>query len=71
MITKDKIMIIEFEAPHGSFTAPKLALYNEEVITEDEVREIIKSGVHSDKVIVVDKIQYDNVFARNKNLSEG
>lgn len=56
--TANNIMQIEYE----EYGIPMIALFDNSQINEDEVRHIIESGEHSDKVICVYKSQFQNVF---------
>lgn len=62
LFDKDNIMKIEFEDDIGGYSMDKVALYNKNKITEQQAKEIIVNGVWSDQLIILDKVQFENIF---------
>ena len=60
---KDNIFIIEYEFSIGSHIMEMVAMYNENVITEEEVVKLINNGNvdDDDRVVVMNRKQYDNL----------
>ena len=60
---KDNIFIIEYDINIGSHSMEMVAMYNENVITEEEVVKLINNGnVDNDnRVVVMNRKQYDNL----------
>ena len=64
MFNKDDVMRIDFSEKYGEIEIPMVALFNKNVILEEEAVKAIK--IHGDrsnnKVIIITKEQFDNVF---------
>jgi hypothetical protein len=60
---KDNIFIIEYDLSVGSHIMERVAMYNENVITEEEVVKLINNGNvdDDDRVVVMNRKQYDNL----------
>lgn len=60
---KDNIFIIEYDLSIGSHSMEMVAMYNENVITEEEVVKLINNGNvdDDDRVVVMNRKQYDNL----------
>lgn len=60
---KDNIFIIEYDISVGPYNTEMVAMYNENVITEEEVVKLINNGnVDNDnRVVVMNRKQYDNL----------
>ena len=60
---KDNIFIIEYDLSIGPHIMEMVAMYNENVITEEEVVKLINNGnVDNDnRVVVMNRKQYDNL----------
>jgi len=59
---RESIMVIEYMDSYGSCDFEMVAVYNNNVISESEVRNVIKSGAENDAVIIISKVRYENVF---------
>lgn len=63
MLDKENLMRIEFQKKiAGVYSVEMLALYNLKRIAEEEVREVIKTESYNPNVIIVEKLQFENVF---------
>jgi hypothetical protein len=58
----DDVMMIEYSYDFGDVTIGMVAMYNGRRISEKEVQNAIKSQVMDERVIIVTKDQYQNVF---------
>ena len=60
---KENIFIIEYVIGIGPYDMEMVAMYNENVITEEEVVELIQNGTVEDdnRVVVMNRKQYDNL----------
>ena len=60
---KDNIFIIEYDISVGPYNTEMVAMYNENVITEEEVVKLINNGnVDNDnRVVVMNRKQYNNL----------
>ena len=60
---KDNIFIIEYDISVGPYNMEMVAMYNENVITEEEVVKLINNGnVDNDnRVVVMNRKQYNNL----------
>lgn len=60
---KDNIFIIEYDLSIGPHSMEMVAMYNENVITEEEVVKLINNGNvdDDDRVVVMNRKQYDNL----------
>jgi len=70
MFDKENIMMIEYDEKYGRLGAVSMiALYNQTKITEADVEQVIAGGVseHLNKVILITKSQYENVFMSKEN----
>lgn len=60
---KDNIFIIEYDISIGFYNMEMVAMYNENVITEEEVVKLIDDGMvdTDNRVVVMNRKQYDNL----------
>lgn len=60
---KDTIFIIEYDLSIGPHSMEMVAMYNENVITEEEVVKLIDDGMvdTDNRVVVMNRKQYDNL----------
>ena len=64
IFNKEDIMRIDYVEKLSTLETEKVALYNKNKITEEEVWEVIKLHgiVYNPNVILIDKEQFENVF---------
>lgn len=60
---KENIFIIEYDISVGPHSMDMVAMYNEKVITEEEVIKLINDGIvdTDNRVVVMNRKQYDNL----------
>lgn len=60
---KENIFIIEYDISIGSHSMEMVAMYNKNVITEEEVVKLIEDGMvdTDNRVVVMNRKQYDNL----------
>lgn len=62
----DHIQMIEFTQLLGPYELNKVVLFNDKKISEEEVKELIKSGTaeQSNNVVIISKQQYESLCGR-------
>ena len=60
---KENIFIVEYDIGIGPYSTDMVAMYNEKVITEEEVVKLIQNGMvdTDNRVVVMNRTQYDNL----------
>lgn len=67
---QENIFILEFVQKYGDFEVDCVAIFNQTVISEDEVRKVIKAGLGTEDVIMMTRSQYDSIFQGRKEAKE-
>jgi hypothetical protein len=61
----EDIMRMDFTETIGDiYKTEKTAIYNKNIISHEEVLKKIKSGEYDDRVIIIYKEQFENVFGK-------
>ena len=56
------IMLLEVTEDYGPLQIPKVILFNENKLTEDEALRIVKAGEYNDNVLCIPKSQWLSLF---------
>lgn len=62
------IMLLETDEDYGPFQMPKVVLYNENHVTQEEALRIVKAGEYNSSVLVLPKCQWDTLFLNRKEV---
>lgn len=60
------IMMFEVEEDYGSFQLPKIVLFNENRITQEDAMRLVRAGEYNDNVLVLPKKQWLSLFCNGK-----
>ena len=67
MKTKGHISIIEFSETYGSIEIEKVAIFNENMISEEEAIRLIHLAEYNPNILVMDKKQWVQIFCDGKD----
>lgn len=56
------VMLLEIEEDYRSFQLPKVVLFNQNHVTQEETLRIVKAGEYNDNVLVIPTKQYVSLF---------
>lgn len=60
------LMLLEVDEDYGSFQVPKVILYNENHVTQEESLRIARAGEYHPSVLVLPKRQWESLFLNRK-----
>lgn len=60
------VMLLEVEEDYGPFQVPKVVLYNENHVTQEEALRIVRAGEYHPSVLTLPKRQWETLFLNRK-----
>lgn len=61
------INVVEFSESYGNIKFEKVAIFNANMISEDDALKMIKAGEYNANVLIMDKKQWINIFCNGKD----
>lgn len=64
------IMLLEIEEDYGSFQVPKVILFNEKKVSQEDALRLVQAGEYSDNVLCIPKSQWFSLFLNEPQMKQ-
>lgn len=65
------VMLLDVEEDYGPLKIPKVVLFNENHVSQEEALRIVKAGEYHPSVLILPKSQWESLFLNRKEPEHG